>query len=87
MIGFSDVQLTEQTLADYANTLAYLGAGIGGTATPSAAWGCSAAKAKTRARTVRTATGNRRPARPASVEQNGRRPAAVATDADPEATP
>ena len=28
MIGFSDVQLTEPTLADYADTLAYLGAAI-----------------------------------------------------------
>src|ERR671911_738933 len=28
MIGFSDVQLTDQTLADYADTLAYLGAAI-----------------------------------------------------------
>jgi hypothetical protein len=28
VIGFSDVQLTEQTLADYADTLAYLGAAI-----------------------------------------------------------
>jgi hypothetical protein len=28
VIGFSEVQLTEQTLADYADTLAYLGAAI-----------------------------------------------------------
>ena len=28
MIGFSEVALTEQTLADYADTLAYLGAAI-----------------------------------------------------------
>ena len=28
MIGFSQVQLTEQTVADYADTLAYLGAAI-----------------------------------------------------------
>jgi hypothetical protein len=28
VIGFSDVQLTEQTVADYADTLAYLGAAI-----------------------------------------------------------
>ena len=28
MIGFSEVQLTEQTMADYADTLAYLGAAI-----------------------------------------------------------
>jgi hypothetical protein len=28
VIGFSDVQLTEPTLADYADTLAYLGAAI-----------------------------------------------------------
>src|SRR5215213_5123107 len=28
VIGFSDVQLTEQTMADYADTLAYLGAAI-----------------------------------------------------------
>jgi hypothetical protein len=29
VIGFSEVQLTEQTLADYADTLAYLGAYLG----------------------------------------------------------
>ena len=28
MIGFSEAQLTEQTVADYADTLAYLGAAI-----------------------------------------------------------
>jgi hypothetical protein len=28
MIGFSEVTLTEQTVADYADTLAYLGAAI-----------------------------------------------------------
>jgi hypothetical protein len=28
VIGFSEVQLTEQTVADYADTLAYLGAAI-----------------------------------------------------------
>ena len=54
VIGFSEVQLTEPTLADYADTLAFLGRRSGCTATPSAAWACSAAKARSRA--ARTAT-------------------------------
>src|SRR5918994_3500620 len=74
VIGFSEVTLTEQTLADYADTLAYLGRPSGCTATPSAAWGCSAAKAKRRARLVRMATASSRPARPAS---GSRSPAAA----------
>ena len=61
MIGFSDVQLTEHTMADYADTLAYLGRPSACTATPSAARASSAAKAK--GRTGRTAMGNRPPAR------------------------
>jgi hypothetical protein len=56
VIGFSEVTLTEQTLADYGDTLAYLGRPSGCTATPSAAWASSAGKAKGRGR---TATGSR----------------------------
>ena len=62
-IGFSDVQLTEQTVADYADTLAYLGAAIRCTAIPSAAWVWSAAEATATGRMVgrlvRTATSSR----------------------------
>jgi hypothetical protein len=39
VIGFSEVTLTEQTVADFADTLAYLGRQSGCTATPSAASG------------------------------------------------
>jgi hypothetical protein len=46
VIGFSEVQLIEQAVADYADTLAYLGRPFGCTATPSAAWGSSVAKAR-----------------------------------------
>jgi hypothetical protein len=55
------VRLTEQTVADYADTVAYLGAGHPAVPRHLRTWACSAAKAKAwgkRAeRSVRTATG------------------------------
>jgi hypothetical protein len=56
VIGFSEVQLTQQALADYADTLAYLGRPSACTATPSAGWGCSSAKAGSRAARSAAAT-------------------------------
>jgi hypothetical protein len=41
VIGFSDVRLTEQALADYADTLACLARRSACTVTPSAAWACA----------------------------------------------
>ena len=46
VIGFSEVQLTEQTVADYTDTLAYMERPFGCSATPSAAWGWTAAKTR-----------------------------------------
>jgi hypothetical protein len=72
VIGFSEVQLTEQSVADYADTLAYLGAAIRLYRDTFRRLGCSAAK--TKGKTVRTATASSRPARPAS---GSRSPAAA----------
>jgi hypothetical protein len=76
VIGFSEVALTEQTLADYADTLAYLGAAIRLYRDTSAAWVCSAAKERSmRAeKPGRMATASSPPARPAS---GSRSPAAA----------
>ncbi len=49
MIGFSEVILTEQTVADYADTLAYLGAAIRLYRDTFRRWAWSAAKAEGRA--------------------------------------
>jgi hypothetical protein len=46
VIGFSEVQLTEQALADYADTLAYMGAAIRLYRDTFRRLGCLAAKAK-----------------------------------------
>jgi hypothetical protein len=74
VIGFSDVQLTEQALPTTPTPSPAWAQRSGCTATPSAAWACSAAKARMVGRLVRTATGSSPPARPAS---GSRSPAAA----------
>jgi hypothetical protein len=70
VIGFSEVQLTEQTVADYADTLAYLRTAIRLYRDTFRRLGLLGGQgrdqATLRGRAVRMATGSSRPARPAS---------------------
>jgi hypothetical protein len=68
VIGFSEVQLTEQTLPDYADTLAYLGAAVRLYRDTFRRLGLLGGQGRGEQQGSQDGEGNSRPARPRAVQ-------------------